>query len=40
MDTVRVVLDKALVVAENRILAAAGVDARLKPHWRRPAAIV
>lgn len=28
------------VIAENRILAAAGADARLKPYWRRPAAIV
>jgi len=38
--TVRVVLDLVLVDAENRILAAAGVDARLTPYWRRPAAIV
>jgi hypothetical protein len=36
----RVVLDMVLVAAENRTLAAAGVGARLKPHWRRPGAIV
>jgi hypothetical protein len=28
------------VVAENRILAAAGADARRMPYWRRQAAIV
>jgi hypothetical protein len=38
--TVRVVLDMVLAGAENRILAAAGVDARLMPYWRRLAAIV
>jgi hypothetical protein len=36
----RVVLDMVLVDAESLILAAAGVGARLKPHWRRHAAIV